>query len=172
VRLEEIAGEHEFVRKQRKEMGICFSELPVRLFCEDGLRMLAAHSLVRLMRKEGSLWCIGSLRIFRLLKLGLPGKEVIPALIYERMKKKYLLDALNYEWLIEPAIFSLNSNNKRHMGWQWQQENNLPFFRRTVMSPGIKTLAQLLGVDPRTLKGDNTDENLRAENEQRPPETA
>ena len=165
VRLNRIVGEHEFILALRRRSMISFSSPLVRSFHPEGLLMLARHQPIHVTGTPESMRCIGGLHIFRLLALGLPGETMIPVLFYRRVSKRDIADSFFQDIFLLPIVFALNPNDRRHLAWQWQQQHNLSFLDRVVRNSGIRTLAQLLGADPRTLKGVNEDADLCAQDE-------
>ena len=116
--------------------------------------------------------CIGMSRYFHILKAGLPATTEIPVIVHDRVSKKKIEELFRLEILLVPEVYLLTGNDRRHMGWQWQHESNTAFLTKTVKKPKLKTLAQMLCCEERTLKGAKDDANKRTKRKPSTPKAA
>lgn len=156
IRLEQIVGEHKIIERLRRELKVSFSQQAAGLFSEEGLRLMAKYHPIWVTPEGEDLWCFGQLRYLSLYKSGLPGTMEVPVLIFPRVKKRQIEESFHQELLLAPEVYFLTGNDRRHMGWQWRNQSNAAFLTKTIRKPGLKTLAEMLGCEQRTLKEGKT----------------
>jgi hypothetical protein len=165
VPLSRITGEHKVVAKLRRERKVFFSQQAACLFTEEGLQLVAKYHPIWVTPDDEDFRCFGNLRYFHLFETGLPKTAEIPVMVFDRVSKKDIEELFHLELLLVPEVFVLTGNDRRHMSWQWQQEGNASFLATTIRRPELRTLAEMLGCEVRTLKGGKLDAIDRTEEE-------
>jgi hypothetical protein len=150
-----IYAEHPMARNIHQEFGVRLRELPVNTISETGLALLAHHSPLHVLETPDKVFCVGSLRLFRLLKYGLPAETVIPVLIHTRLTGQELRNHILFELYVVPVIASLNSQDRKSMGTIWDKPLSKELLCGALRCQPSDALKLLFQCDPRTIrKGD------------------
>ena len=148
----QIYGEHPMVRNIHQEFGVRLRELPVNIISETGLAVLAHHSPLHVLETPDKVFCIGSLRLFRLLKYGLPAETVIPVLMHTRLTGQELRNHILFELYVVPVIASLNSQDRKSMGTIWDKPLSKELLCGALRCQPSDALKLLFQCDPRTIR--------------------
>jgi hypothetical protein len=153
VRLEEIHGEHELVKKVRRESTGHMRELPQNILTAAGLSDLAHRYPMHVVEKKQGYVCIGGLRLFRLMTLNSPKAAVVPVLVHRQgIKEQQLKDYIYIDLYLAPALFGVYHKDRRQLCKEWGKPQRAGLFSCFIYHPGIEALEKLLGFDFRAPK--------------------
>jgi hypothetical protein len=158
IPLNKIKGEHPAVESIRRKTTGHLRQLPDGAFSGKGLAEIAQLTMLHVVPKGEEYYCIGPLRLFRMLKSTLSSADELPVIVHHRMGWKELEGFLLLDLLIVPVFYCLDPKDRVRMNTAWENPNAAGLIHHVVkpiVNPrgkALSALAHILNCDARTLK--------------------
>jgi len=147
-----IYDEHPLVGKIRDEFKIALRELPVSIITSAGLVSLAKHFPLRVVSKDDKYYCIGGLRLYRLLRYDVSARTHLHVIQQGGLSENEIRSHIYFDLLAMPIINGLSWKDRSSLSSIWKTEKGKAFFSQAFGSDDSEGLAKILGCDSRTLK--------------------
>jgi len=113
---------------------------------------MARQFPVPIVAHEDHYLCIGSFRLFHLLRKGLPGRTKISVDVYAHLTQRALEEYIFNDVLVVPVLTGLSPGDVRAMAHSWDRLQDVELFRSLFIPAAPVAFSRLRGVKSRKPK--------------------
>ena len=150
-----IHGTHPMVWTILAEVDIPLRDLSTQAISVTGLLDLACHLPLHVVREEDKIYCVGGLRLFRLMRGDLSGDTVIPVFVHAGLKSSKLRNQIFFDLYVMPVVTSLDMKDRKSIAAIWdtlQSKDLKSLLDRMLQCERSDALSMLLNCDLRTTR--------------------